>query len=245
MVSLPTAPFLISLMSSPPSTPAWRFLAHHAGSYLTTAVLPSASLLWSSPSLAQGRATLLLAVVSPPSQQHLRLNTTSASTATPSVMAATSLAITPYAAPMHHAVAGVLAPTPPGITLVPLPPATQRVALAHTPRLSVSHAPALTRHILPSALSVLPPSPVRRVGRMTKCTSPGGLSPSPLAYIWWLFFHTWLPAREALCFLWLVMLCATKMAPLLSLHRGFGTSLFPHGIRPTVRFERFFWCSCG
>ena len=165
---------------------------------------PNASPLWSSPSLAQGCATLPLAVALPPSQQHLRLNPTSASTATPNVMAATSLAITRYAAPMHHAVAGVLSPTPPGITLVPLPPAKRRVDLAHTPRLSVSHVPALMRHILPSAQSVLPPCPVRRVGRMTRCTSPG-FSPSPLTDIWWLFFILGCLRGRPLCFLWLVM----------------------------------------
>ena len=90
-------------------------------------------------------------------------------------MAVISSAITPYAVPTRPAVAGVLVPTPQGTTLVPppSPPATRRAALAHTPRLSVSHVPALMKHTLPSALSILPLSPVRGVGRMTRCTSTG------------------------------------------------------------------------
>ena len=179
MAFLPTAPFLTSRRSSPPSTPAWRFPARHAGFYPTTALHSNASPLWSSPSPAQGRATLLPAVSSLPSQQHLRLNTTCqcASTATPSVMDTTSLASTLYIAPMHQAATGVLAPTPPGITLVPPPPTTRRAVHAHIPRISVSYVPALTRHTLPSAPTVLPMSPVRRVGRMMRCTSTGGLAP--------------------------------------------------------------------
>ena len=47
-------------------------------------------------------------------------------------MAATSLAITLYAAPTHLAAAGVLALTPLGTTNAPLPPAPRKVALAHT-----------------------------------------------------------------------------------------------------------------
>ena len=86
-------------------------------------------------------------------------------------MAVTSLAIILYSAPTHPAAAGVLVPTLQGTIPVPPPPATRRAALAHTPRLSVSHAPALTKHIQLSALSVLPLSPVRRVGRTTRCTS--------------------------------------------------------------------------
>ena len=38
---------------------------------------------------------------------------------------------------------------------------------------------------------------------------------------------TLLPAREALFFPMLVMPCVTGVAPLLSLYRGFGISLFP------------------
>ena len=106
-----------------------------------------------------------------------RLNTTSASTAIHNVMAATSLAITPYAVPTHPAVAGVLGPTLRGTTPVPPPPARRRAAPVHTPCLSVSHAPALMKHILPSALTVLPPSPVRRVGRMMRCASTGDFPP--------------------------------------------------------------------
>ena len=84
-------------------------------------------------------------------------------------------------APTRPAVAGVLVPTPQGTTPVPPPPAPRRATLAHTPCLSVSHAPALMKHILPSALSILPLSPVRRAGRMTRCTSTGGFSPPPRA----------------------------------------------------------------
>ena len=120
---------------------------------------------------------MLPAIVSPPSQQHSRLNTIFGSTATHNVMAATSLATTPYAVPTRPAVAGVLVPTSRGTILVLPPPATRRAALAHTPRLSVSRVPALMKHTLPSAPSVLPLSPVRGVGRMTRCTSTGGLFP--------------------------------------------------------------------
>ena len=97
----------------------------------------------------------------------------------PSVMAATSLATTLYAAPTHHTVAGVLVTTPLGTTRVPPPPATPRADHAHTPRLNVEHVPSLTRHTLPSAPTVLPLSSVRGVGRMTRCTSTGGLFPLP------------------------------------------------------------------
>ena len=127
----------------------------------------------------QGHGTLLHALASLPSQQHSRLNTIFASTATPYVTAAISTAITHYAAPTHLAAAGVPVPSPLGTTLVPPLHATQRVAPAHTPRLSVSHAPALTKHTLPSAPTVLPLSPVRRVERMMRCTSTRGL-PTPL-----------------------------------------------------------------
>ena len=174
MAFLPTAPFLTLLRNSPPPTLAWRYPARHAGSHLTTVAPPSASPPSSSPSQAQGHVTLLPATASPPSQQHSRLNTIFVSTATRNVMAVTTLAITPYAAPTHPTVAGVLVPTPRGMIPVPPPPVTRRAAPAHTPRLSVSHVLALMKHTLPSALSVLPLSPVRRVGRMTRCTSTGG-----------------------------------------------------------------------
>ena len=182
MAFLPTVPFLTLLRNSPPSTLAWRSPARPAGSYLTTAAPPNAFPLRSSLSLGQRHATWLPAAASPPFQQHLRLNTTSASTATPNVMAATNLATTPYAAPMHPAVAGVLELTLPGITLVPLPPATRRAVHAHTPRLSVLHVPDLMRHTLPSAPTALPLSPVRGVWRMMRCTSTGGLS--LFSYLW-------------------------------------------------------------
>ena len=171
--------------------------------------------------------TLLHAIGSPPSPQHSRLNTTFTSTATHNVMAATSLAITLYAAPTHPAVAVVLGPTPRGTTSVPPLPAPRRAALVHTPHSSVSHAPALTKNTLPIVPRVLPLSPVRRVGRMTRCTSTGSHSPTPLTYVWRISIPTLLPAREALFFLRLVIPCATGVAPLLSLYRGFGTSLFP------------------
>ena len=174
---LPTAHFLTLLRNSPPSTLAWHYPARHAGSHLTTVAPLSISPLSSSPSQAHGHVTLLPAVASPPSLQHSSLNTIFGSTATHNAMAVTSLAIILYAAPTHLAVAGVLVPTLRGTIPVPPPPATRRAALAHTPRLSVLHAPALTKHILPSALSVLPLSPVRRVGRTTRCTSTGELSP--------------------------------------------------------------------
>ena len=177
MVFLPTVLFLTLLRNSPPSTLAWQSLTRQAGSHLTTVVPPSASPLSSSPSPVQGHGTLLHALASLPSQQHSRLNTISTSTATPNVMAAISTAITLYAAPTHLAAAGVPLPTPLGITLVPPLHATQRVAPAHTPRLSVSHVPALTKHTLASAPTVLPLSPVRRVGRMMRCASTGGLPP--------------------------------------------------------------------
>ena len=186
------------------------------------------------PSPDQGHKTSLHALASLPSQQHSRLNTTFTSTATLSAMAATSMAITLYVAQTHLTVAGVLMFTPLGTTHVPPLHATQRVTPAHTPRLSVLHAPALTKHTPPSALSVLLLSPTRRVGRMMRCTSTGGLSPFPLTYIWWLSFILCCPQGRPLCFLLLVMLCAMEMAPLLSLHSGFGTLLFPHGLQPIV-----------
>ena len=184
----PSAPFLTSLRNLLPSTPAWRSPACHAGSHLTTVTPTSASPPSSSPSLAPGHERLPRAPASPPSQQQLRLNTIFASTATPNVMAATSSAITLYAAPTRPAVAGVLGPIPRGTTPVPPLPAPRRAALVHTPRLSVLLSPALTKHTLPSALSVLPLSPVRRVGRMMRCTSAGGSSPTPLTYFWRLSF---------------------------------------------------------
>ena len=177
MASLPTVPSLTSLRNSPPSTLAWRFHARHAGSHLTTVAPPSASPQSSSPSPVQGHGTSPCALASLPSQQDSRLNTTTASTATHNVMAATGLAITPYAVPTRPTVAGVLGPTLRGTTPVPPPPAPRRAAPVHTPLLSVSHAPALTKHILPSAPTVLPPSPARRVGRMMRCASTGGLPP--------------------------------------------------------------------
>ena len=60
------------------------------------------------------------------------------------------------------------------------------------------------------------------------------LAHTPLTYFWQLFLLTLLPAREAHFSLRLVTSCTTGMAPILSLHRGFGTSLFPHGLRPIV-----------
>ena len=177
MAFLPTAPFLTLLRNSPPSTLAWRYPARHAGSHLTTVAPLSVSLLSSSPSQAHGHETLLPALASPPFLQHSRLNTSSGSTAIHNVIAVTSLAIILYATPTHPAVAGVLAPTLRGTTPVPPPPAMRRAALANTPRLSVSHAPALTKNILLSALSVLPLSPVRGVGRTTRCTSTEEISP--------------------------------------------------------------------
>ena len=177
MAFLPTAPSLTLLRNSPPSTLAWRYPAHHAGSHLMTVAPPRASPPSSSPSQAQGHMTLLPATASLPSQQHSRLNTIFVSTATRNVMAVTTLAITPYAAPTRPAVASVLVPIPRGTIPVPPPPATRKAAPAHTPRLSVSHVPALMKHTLPSALSVLPLSPMRRVGRMTRCPSTGGFLP--------------------------------------------------------------------
>ena len=184
MAFLPTVLSLTLLRNLRPSTLAWPFPACHASSHLTTVAPPSASPLSSSPSLDQGHGTSLRAPASPPFQQHSRLNTTFASTATPSVMAAISTVITLYVVPTHPAAAGVLAPTPLGTTPVPPLHATRRVAPAHTPRLSVSHVPAPTKHTLPSAPSVLPLSPVRRVGRMMRCISTGGFHPTPLTYIW-------------------------------------------------------------
>ena len=192
----------------------------------------SASPLSSSTSLVQGHETLPHVLTSLPSQQHSRLNTTFASTATPSAIAATGLATTLYAAPTHLAAAGVLALTTPGTTHVPPLHATRRVPLAHTPRLSVSHALALTKYTLPSAPTVLPLSPVRRVGRMMRCTSTGGFFPQPSYLLLVVVIPTLLPAREALFVLRLVMPCSTGVAPLLSLHRGFRTSLYPHGLLP-------------
>ena len=183
MAFLPTVLFLTLLRNLLPSTPAWPSPARHAGSHLTTVAPPSASRLSSSPSLDQGHGMLLRAPASLPFPQHSRLNTTFASTATPSVMAATSTAITLYVVPGHPAAAGVLALTPLGTTPVPPPHATQRAAPAHTPRLSVSHVLALTKHNLPSAPSVLPLSPVRRVGRMMRCISTGGFPPPLLLII--------------------------------------------------------------
>ena len=182
MASLPTVLSLTLLRNLLPSTLAWPSPARHAGSHLTTVAPPSASPLSSSPSLDQGHETSLHAPASLPFQQHSRLNITFASTATPSVMAATSMAITLYVVPTHPAAAGVLASTPLGTTPVPPLHATRRVAPVHTPRLSVSDVPALTKHTLPSAPSVLPLSPVRRVGRMMRCISTGGLPP-PLLLI--------------------------------------------------------------
>ena len=179
MASLPTAPSLTLLWNSPPSTLAWHYPTRHTGSRLTTVAPPSAFPRLSSPSQAHWHGTLLLAVASPPSQQPSRLNNIFGSTATRNVMAVTSLAITLYAAPTHPAVAGVLVPTPRGTIPVPPPPATRGAAPAHTPRLSVSHVSALMKHILPSALSVLPLSPVRRAGRMTRCASTGRSLPLP------------------------------------------------------------------
>ena len=158
--------------------------ARLAGSHLTTVALPSAYLLSSSPLLDPGRGTSLRAPASLPFQQHSRLNTIFASTATPSVTAATSTAITLYTIPTHPAAADVLALTPLGTSPVPPSHATRRVAPAHTPRLSVSHVLALTKHTLPSAPSVLPLSPVKRVWMMMRCTSTGGLPPTPLTCIW-------------------------------------------------------------
>ena len=197
-----------------------------------TVAPPSASPPSSSPSLVQAHETLPHALASLPSQQHSRFNTTFASTATPNAMAATSLAITLYPAPTHLAAASVLALTPSGTTRIPPLHAPRRVAPAHTLRLSVSHAPALTKHTLPSAPIVLPLSPARRVGRMMRCTSTGGFVPYPCYLYLAVIIATLLPAREALFFLRLVMPCTTGVAPLLSLHRGFGTSLFPHGLLP-------------
>ena len=163
-------------------TLAWPSPAHHAGSHLTTIAPPSASPLSSSPSLDPGHGTLLRARASLSSQQYSRLNTTSASTDTPSAMAATSMAITLYAAPTHPAAAGVLALTLRGTIPFPPPHATRRVAPADTPGLSVSHVPALTKCTLPNAPSVPPLSPVSRVGRVMRCISTGGL-PLPLSLI--------------------------------------------------------------
>ena len=183
MAFLPTAPSLTLLRNSPPSTLARHYPAHHAGSHLTTVAPQSVSPLSSSPSQAHGQETSLPTIASPLSLQHSRLNTIFSSTATHSVMAVTCLAITPYAVPTCPAVVGMLVPTPRGTIPVPPPPATRRAAIAHTPRLSVSHLPALMKHILPSALSVLPLSPVRGVGRMTRCTSTrGSFPPSSQGY---------------------------------------------------------------
>ena len=183
MAFLPTAPSLTLLRNSPPSTLAWRYPARHAGSHLTTVAPPSATPLSSSPSQAHGHETSLVAIVSPPSLQHSGLNTIFTSTATHNVMVATSLATTPYAVTTRPAVASVLVPTPRGTTLVPPPPATRRAALAHTPRLSVSSVPSLMNNTLPSAPSVLPLSPVRGVGRLTRCTSTEGLFAPPLLWL--------------------------------------------------------------
>ena len=51
---------------------AWHSPARYAGSHLTTVMLPNAYPLSSSPSLVQRDETLLHAVASLPSQQHLR-----------------------------------------------------------------------------------------------------------------------------------------------------------------------------
>ena len=59
-------------------------------------------------------------------------------------------------------------------------------------------------------------------------------SPYPSYLLWRLFLLTLLPAREGHFSLRLVTPCTTGMAPILSRHRGFGTSLFPHGLRPIV-----------
>ena len=179
MAFLPTVPSLTLLRNSQPSTLAGHYPTRHAGSHLTTVAPLSVSLLSSSPSQAHGHETLLPAVTSPPFLQHSRLNTIFGSTATHNAMAVTSLAIILYAALTHPAVAGALVPTLRGTIPVPPPPATRIAALAHTPRLSVSHAPALTKHILLSALSILPLSPVRRVGRTMRCTSTRESSPPP------------------------------------------------------------------
>ena len=178
MAFLPTAPFLTLLSNSPPSTLAWHSPAHNTGSHLTIVAPPSVSPRLFSPSKDHGHVMLCPAIASSPSPQHLRLKTIFGSTATHNVMAVKNLAPTPYAAPTRHAVAGLLVSTPRGTIPVPPPPATRRAALAHTPRLSVSHATALIKHTLPCALSLLPLSPVRWVGRMTRCTSTGGFSPS-------------------------------------------------------------------
>ena len=176
-------------LSRPPRwlTPDDRRAANRI-SHLTTVVPPSASPQLSLLSPDQGHKMSLHAIASPPSPQHSRLNTIFASTTTHNVIAATSLAITLYAAPTHPAVAGVLGPTLRGTTSVPPLPALRRAALVHTPHLSVSHVPALTRHILPSIPSAPPLSPVRRVGRMTRCTSIGGFSSTPFTYFWQLSF---------------------------------------------------------
>ena len=182
MAFLPTVLCLTLLRNLLPSTLAWPFPARHPGSHLTTVAPPSTSPLSSSPPPDQGHGTSLRAPASPPFQQHSRLNTAFTSTATPSVMAAISTVITLYVVPTHPATAGVLAPTPLGTTPVPPLHATRRVAPAHTPRSSVLHVLAPMKHILPSAPSALPLSPVRRVGRMMRCTSTGGFPP-PLSLI--------------------------------------------------------------
>ena len=194
MASLPTVPSLTLLSNSPPSTLAWCTPARHAGSHLTTVAPPNASPQSSSPSLDPGHGMSPRALASLPSQQHSRLNTTSASTAIHNVMAAAGLAITPYAAPTHPAVAGVLGPTLQGTTPVPPPPAQRRAAPVHTPRLRVSHAPALTKHILLSAPTVLHLSPVRRVGRMMRCASFGNFPPPLLLTFGG--YHSYFVARK-------------------------------------------------
>ena len=67
---------------------------------------------------------------------------------------------------------------------------------------------------------------------MMRCISTGGFFPLPSYLLSAVVIPTLLPAREALFFLRLVMPCATGVAPLLSFYRGFGTSLFPHGLCP-------------
>ena len=74
----------------------------------------------------------------------------------------------------------------PGKSGAPRAPKRTLAAHAHTPRLSVLHVPDLMRHTLPSALTVLPLSPVRWVGRMMRCTSTGDLFPS--LHIWGICF---------------------------------------------------------
>ena len=230
MAFLPTVLSLTLLRSLLPSTLAGPCPARHAGSHLMTIAPASASPLSSSPSPDQGYGTSLRAPASLPFQQHSRFNTTFASTTTPSVMATISTVITLYVVPTHPTATVVLAPTSLGTTPVSPLHATRRVAPAHTPRLSMSHVPAPTKHTLPSAPSVLPLSPVRRVGRMMRCISTGGFSPTPLTYIWRLLLLLCCPQGRPCSFSGL--LCPARRGwPHFSVFmEGSGLHCFPHGL---------------